>query len=179
MLVGNFTVEGQERRDGIPERYEIAEVTKLTGNRWRFEARVKYGDTDVTLPMVLPVEWAGDTPIVSITDFAIPGLGDEFGARVVFLRRALRRHVGPRPVRWDDVRDDLAAEVSPGARGAAASSRNNVGRGRPTLRGRRPSRSRRSAASRSDNPPSHCPPPCRTPPGPRPAPWPKRSGALS
>ena len=84
VLVGNFTVEGQERRDGIPERYEIAEVTKLTGNRWRFEARVKYGDTDVTLPMVLPVEWAGDTPIVSITDFAIPGLGDEFGARVVF-----------------------------------------------------------------------------------------------
>ena len=84
VLVGNFTVEGQDRRDGVPERYEIAEVTKLTGNRWRFEARVKYGNTDVTLPMVLPVEWAGDTPMVSITDFAIPGLGDEFGARVVF-----------------------------------------------------------------------------------------------
>ena len=84
VLVGNFTVEGQERRDGIPERYEIAEITKLTGNRWRFNARVKYGETDVTLPMVLPVEWAGDTPMVSITDFAIPGLGDEFGARVVF-----------------------------------------------------------------------------------------------
>ena len=84
VLVGHFTVEGQERRDGIPERYEIAEVTKLTGNRWRFEARVKYGDVDATLPMVLPVEWAGDTPMVSITDFAIPGLGDEFGARVVF-----------------------------------------------------------------------------------------------
>ena len=84
VLVGNFTVEGQDRRDGVPERYEIAEVTKLTGNRWRFEARVKYGDVDATLPMVLPVEWAGDTPMVSITDFAIPGLGDEFGARVVF-----------------------------------------------------------------------------------------------
>ncbi len=84
VLVGHFTVEGQDRRDGVPERYEIAEVTKLTGNRWRFEARVKYGDVDATLPMVLPVEWAGDTPMVSITDFAIPGLGDEFGARVVF-----------------------------------------------------------------------------------------------
>ena len=59
-------------------------MTKLDGNLWRFEARVKYGNTDVTLPMVLPVEWAGDTPMVSITDFAIPGLGDEFGARVVF-----------------------------------------------------------------------------------------------
>lgn len=84
VLVGHFTVEGQQRRDGLPERYEIAEVTKLDGNRWRFEARVQYGDVDATVPMVLPVEWAGDTPVVSITDFAIPGLGDEFGARVVF-----------------------------------------------------------------------------------------------
>ena len=84
VLTGHFTIEGEERRDGVPERYEIARVTKLNGNLWRFEARVKYGNTDVTLPMVLPVEWAGDTPMVSITDFTIPGLGDEFGARVVF-----------------------------------------------------------------------------------------------
>ncbi len=84
VLTGHFTIEGEERRDGVPERYEIARVTKLDGNLWRFEARVQYGNTDATLPMVLPVEWAGDTPVVSITDFAIPGLGDEFGARVVF-----------------------------------------------------------------------------------------------
>ena len=84
VLIGHFTIEGVERRDGVPERYEIARATKLEGNLWRFEARVKYGNTDVTLPMVLPVEWAGDTPMVSITDFTIPGLGDEFGARVVF-----------------------------------------------------------------------------------------------
>lgn len=84
VLTGHFTIEGEERRDGVPERYEIARVTKLDGNLWRFEARVQYGNTDATLPMVLPVEWAGDTPVVNITDFAIPGLGDEFGARVVF-----------------------------------------------------------------------------------------------
>ena len=84
VLTGHFTIEGEERRDGVPERYEIARATKLDGNLWRFEARVKYGNVDATLPMVLPVEWAGDTPMVSITDFTIPGLGDEFGARVVF-----------------------------------------------------------------------------------------------
>ena len=39
---------------------------------------------DVTLPVVVPIEWAGDTPMVSITDFEIPGLGNEFGARVLF-----------------------------------------------------------------------------------------------
>ncbi len=84
VLVGHFTMEGEERRDGLPERYEITEVTKLDGDRWRFNARVKYGSVDATLPMVLPVVWAGDTPMISITDFAIPGLGEEFGARVVF-----------------------------------------------------------------------------------------------
>ena len=77
-------IEGRERRDGQPERYEISGVTKLEGDRWRFDARVKYGRVDVTLPVVVPLVWAGDTPMVSITNFSIPGLGDEFGARVVF-----------------------------------------------------------------------------------------------
>ena len=84
VLVGHFTLEGEERRDGLPERYEISQVTKLDDGNWRFDARVTYGSVDVTLPIVLPVVWAGDTPMVSITDFAIPNLGDEFGARVVF-----------------------------------------------------------------------------------------------
>lgn len=84
VLIGNFTIEGRERQDGLPERYEITDVSKLEGDRWRFNARVKYGNVDVTLPVVVPMVWAGDTPMISITDFAIPGLGEEFGARVVF-----------------------------------------------------------------------------------------------
>ena len=83
-LVGRFTVEGREEPGGFEERYEIKDVTKLDGNRWRFNARVQYMSVDVTLPIVVPVEWAGDTPMVSITDFAIPGLGEGFGARVLF-----------------------------------------------------------------------------------------------
>lgn len=84
VLVGHFSIEGQERRDGLPERYEISEVTKLEGDRWRFDVRLTYGSVDATLPVVVPMVWAGGTPMVSITDFAIPGLGEEFGARVVF-----------------------------------------------------------------------------------------------
>jgi hypothetical protein len=85
-LEGFFTIEGRERRDGNPELYEIESVTKLEGDGdlWRFNARIAYGSVDATLPVVVPVVWAGDTPMVSITDFEIPGLGDEFGARVVF-----------------------------------------------------------------------------------------------
>ena len=82
-LVGHFTIEGREDRGGSPERYEIASVTKVDDNRWRFDARMAYGSVDVTLPVVVPIVWAGDTPMVSITDFTIPTLGT-FTARVFF-----------------------------------------------------------------------------------------------
>lgn len=84
VLVGHFTLEGAERRDGLEERYEISKVTKLDGNRWRFNVRIQYMSVDATLPVVVPIEWAGDTPMVSITDFEIPGLGEGFSARVLF-----------------------------------------------------------------------------------------------
>ena len=83
-LEGHFTIEGQERRDGNPELYEISTVTKLDGGRWRFNVHMTFGSVDTTLPVVVPIVWAGDTPMVRITDFAIPGLGDEYGARVIF-----------------------------------------------------------------------------------------------
>jgi hypothetical protein len=85
-LEGFFTIEGRERRDGNPELYEIERVAKLEGdgNLWRFDVHLAYGSVDATLPVVVPIVWADDTPMVAITDFAIPGLGDEFGARVVF-----------------------------------------------------------------------------------------------
>ncbi len=96
-LVGHFTIENLQelvdvegvegvRRDGNPERYEIASVAKVRGpgDRWRFDVRIVYMSVDVTLPVVVPMVWAGDTPMVSITDFEIPGLGSQFGARVLF-----------------------------------------------------------------------------------------------
>ena len=93
-LVGHFTIgniTGLEEVDGVsrdknPERYEIASVAKLEGegDRWRFDVRVVYMTVDVTVPVVVPLVWAGDTPMVSITDFDLPGLGEQFGARVLF-----------------------------------------------------------------------------------------------
>ena len=84
VLVGHFTVAGSERRDRMPERYEIERVEKLDGDRWRFMARVVYMNVDVTVPVVVPVVWARDTPMVSITDVTLPGLGEGFSARVLF-----------------------------------------------------------------------------------------------
>ncbi|SVA02902.1 uncharacterized protein METZ01_LOCUS55756 [marine metagenome] len=83
VLVGNFTIAGRETRGGSPERYEISSVSKVGDDRWRFDVRMVYGSVDATLPVVVPIVWAGDTPVVSITDFSIPSLGT-FTARVFF-----------------------------------------------------------------------------------------------
>lgn len=83
-LVGSFTVDGKTDETPKAERYEIEGVTKVAGNLWTFMTRVKYGKVDSRLPITVPVEWAGDTPMVSLTNASIPGLGDEFSARVIF-----------------------------------------------------------------------------------------------
>ena len=81
VLEGFFTVgEGAELRK---ERYEIAKVSKLGGEIWVFQARIQYGSRDVTVPVPVRMEWAGDTPVLSLTEVAIPGLGT-FTARVLF-----------------------------------------------------------------------------------------------
>ena len=83
VLVGNFTVDGRETRGGSPERYELSQVAKVDEDRWRFDVHMVYGNVDATLPVVVPIVWAGDTPMVTITDFSIPTLGT-FTARVMF-----------------------------------------------------------------------------------------------
>lgn len=83
VLEGYFTVEGRESAGNNPERYAIEGVTKIDDTRWRFDTHMTYGSVDVTLPITVPVVWAGDTPMVSITDFTIPTLGT-FTARVMF-----------------------------------------------------------------------------------------------
>ncbi len=85
VLIGAFTVDGQKLESALKEeRYEIKSVQKSSSNVWVFTARVKYMKFDATLPIPVPVEWAGDTPVVSLTDAKLPGLGDGFSCRVIF-----------------------------------------------------------------------------------------------
>ena len=80
-LVGQFTVDGGGKQ--AKEEYTILKVKKLPANDlWLFTARVKYGKTDLTLPMPIPVKWAGDTPVISMDKLKIPLLGT-FSAQVV------------------------------------------------------------------------------------------------
>ena len=83
-LVGTFTIDSKMTDAPKAERYEIESVKKATGNLWTFTTRIKYGDVDSRLPIVVPVVWADDTPMVSLTNMSLPGLGDAFSARVIF-----------------------------------------------------------------------------------------------
>lgn len=79
-LVGTFSVQGGE--GAKPERYEIDSVKKHKGDDWVVTARIKYGEHDLKVPMIVKVFWAGDTPIISLTNLTIPGLGT-FTSRVM------------------------------------------------------------------------------------------------
>lgn len=82
-LVGRFTLEGREDRPAAAERYDIASVEKVDDTLWRFNARMRYGSVDTTLPMLIPVQWVGETPMITMTDYSIPTLGT-FSVRLLF-----------------------------------------------------------------------------------------------
>ncbi|MEQ8209009.1 MAG: hypothetical protein RH917_04190 [Lacipirellulaceae bacterium] len=84
-LVGRFT--DSSKADGLPtpERYELAAVKHLGNNQWLFKARIRYGEHDVTVPLTLPILWAGDTPVITVDKAPVIGLG-QFDARVMIFR---------------------------------------------------------------------------------------------
>ena len=81
-LVGMFTIDGKER-PARPDRYDISSVEKVGEDRWRFNARMRHGNIDVTLPVAVTMRFVDDTPMILLTDLAIPALGT-FTARVFF-----------------------------------------------------------------------------------------------
>ena len=79
-LVGYFTSgdSGEARED----RYVIERISKTKDDSWNFEARIQYNKKDIKVTIPVPVKWTGDTPVLSLTDFSVPGMGS-YTARVV------------------------------------------------------------------------------------------------
>jgi hypothetical protein len=85
VLVGHFSIDGMKtEKSSLPERYELKSVKKAKDGLWTFTARVTFLKQDVTLPITVPVVWAGDTPMVSLTNATLPGLGNQLSAKVIF-----------------------------------------------------------------------------------------------
>lgn len=82
-LEGSFTVTGGDANKLTSDKYTLGEVKNLDGKNWLFPVRIQYSEKDFTLPLTLPIEWAGDTPVVVVDNVGIPGMGT-FSARVLF-----------------------------------------------------------------------------------------------
>jgi hypothetical protein len=82
-------LEGQSTRDGRPgvsdDKYIIDKIAKQSGDTWTFHVRVPVKGQLVALPFPIQIKWAGDTPVISMTDQALPGMGT-YTARVMIYR---------------------------------------------------------------------------------------------
>lgn len=83
VLTGKFSqVTPDGLSEGSTDKYTIESCRKIKANVWEFRARVQYGERDVTVPIFLDVRWAGSTPVITLDEQAIPGLGT-YSARVL------------------------------------------------------------------------------------------------
>lgn len=64
------------------EKYTIVGVTRLAGDNWLINARLKYGEREIIAPIPAQVKWAGDTAVICVTDLTIPR-GGTYTARVL------------------------------------------------------------------------------------------------
>ena len=73
-LSGSYTIEGQK---GPPQNdeYRLGKVEKGEGDRWKLTAQIAYGNKSLNVPLEIPILWAGDTPVISLDSFTIPGMG--------------------------------------------------------------------------------------------------------
>jgi hypothetical protein len=82
-LIGSFTVTGREARAPREDRYDISSVEKVGDNLWRFNADMQCCGVNGVIPVVVPMRWTGDTPMIMMTDTSLPGLGT-FTVRLFF-----------------------------------------------------------------------------------------------
>jgi hypothetical protein len=84
-LEGSFTSTstGSDPTKLSRDKYTLGQVKKVSDNVWQIPARIQYDEKDITLPILLPIRWAGDTPVVTVDDLPMPGFGT-VSARVMF-----------------------------------------------------------------------------------------------
>ena len=82
-LVGSFTATGQDNGPPRADRYDISSVEKVGVDRWRFNANMQCCGISGAVPVVVPLRWVGDTPLIMMTDTSLPGIGT-FSVRLFF-----------------------------------------------------------------------------------------------
>ena len=80
-LVGYYTLG--DSPDLHDDHYGVDRVSKGKDDTWNFDAHVEFNKKDMKITLPLPVKFAGDTPVISLTNFMVPGFGS-FSVRLVF-----------------------------------------------------------------------------------------------
>ena len=80
-MIGYFTVTGMDL-PAQEDSYSVSKLEKMDDGRWLFTASMSYGDNTIAIPMPFDVIWSGDTPVITVSDQLIEGLGT-FSARVL------------------------------------------------------------------------------------------------
>ena len=81
-MEGFFTIDGA--KDDKPPRkdvYNIESCKKSGGDVWIVTAFI--GHSNVKLPVPVEVRWAGDTPMIMLTDVGLPGMPGKFSTRLL------------------------------------------------------------------------------------------------
>ena len=82
-LVGQFSVVGTATTPPPQaEQYAVSRLERDAEGRWVFNVSMSYATQQHTMPVPVTIEWAGDTPMITLTEQTIPGLGT-FSARVL------------------------------------------------------------------------------------------------
>ncbi len=64
-----------------PEEYTIISAVKSAADRWIITARIVYSGKDYTFPFPVRVQWAGETPVITVDNLTAPG--GVYSARVM------------------------------------------------------------------------------------------------
>lgn len=81
-LTGSYTASDA---GGIKtgDAYTILRASRVDGDIWSITAQISYKGVGIPVELKLPVKWAGDTPVISLTDHKIAGMGT-FTVRILF-----------------------------------------------------------------------------------------------
>lgn len=82
-MIGYFTIgDSKELHD---DAYVIEKIVKVAEGQWNFSARIQYGGRDVKVTLKIPVQFAGDTPVINFIRQTVQGMGT-YDARVLFFK---------------------------------------------------------------------------------------------
>lgn len=70
-LTGFFTVA--DSNETHEDKYTIEKVVKIKPDLWAFNARIQYGKQDYKATVQVPIQWAGDTPVMVLKQYLIQG----------------------------------------------------------------------------------------------------------